>query len=238
MAQIHPSAASTDFSTQHFDAAEVFASETSRIEAEFQGKEREVDTVTRHLAFASGTVLSAVAFLEAYINEIFYHCALTLGGVPISGLNKDQQALLGRMWRRGIPRTARYTVTDKYEVALDLLAKEPFDRGKSNYQAVKSLVDLRNALIHYEPEMYPIPGPRNPQVPQDAMPKLESSLRGKFALNPFAREDFGFFPDKCLSAGCATWAVNASASFALEFVTNAGIVERWKNPVASLQARA
>ena len=69
------------------------------------------------------------------------------------------------------------------------------------------------------------------------MPKFEKALRNKFSLNPLSREDFGFFPDKCLSAGCAAWAIRSTQEFALEFAASAGIHERFKDPMANLQAR-
>ena len=236
MAKVFPDSASTDFSTQHFWSAQIFADHALELEREHSGGRREADTYARHQAYASGCVLCCVAFLEAYINELFEHCALTLGGAPIDGLARDDQATLGRMWRRGIPRTARYAVLEKYDIALDLLGKATFEPGVSPYQGASALVALRNALIHYEPDFYPVPGPGRPVDPA-AAPALEKRLRGKFALNPFAREGYGFFPDHCLSAGCCAWALEASFSFAMDFIGRMGIVERWKAPLASAPPR-
>lgn len=148
----------------------------------------------------------------------------------------DQRSLLGRMWKCGIPRTARYTVLDKYDIALDLLAKPPFERDQEPYQGASALIALRNALIHVEPEFYPVPNLRGDPIAQHVLPKLEKKLRGRFALNPLAHEQFGFFPDKCLSAGCAKWAVQVSASLVHTFVKRMGIVERFKDPVARLMS--
>ena len=227
MARIHPSAASTDFSTQHFNAATLFADVTLKIEQHPEGVPGEY---SRHQAFASGAVLSAVAFMEAYINELFTHCS---SGVVagVEGLTREQVGLLGRLWERGIPRTARFSILQKYEIALDLLGRPQVDRGAAPYQDASALVDLRNALVHFEPELYPVPGPQAPSVPQEAQPPLERKLRGRFVLNPLAREDFGFFPDQCLGAGCAQWAVSTSLSFVRSFVDHAGIVERFKGPI-------
>jgi hypothetical protein len=233
---VHPSSASTDFSSQHFYSAQFFA----QILAEVEGQPREPEDHEanwRYQALASGAVLSAAAFLEAYINELFSHCALTLGGAPVGGLTSEQQATLGRMWRRGIPRTARYSILEKYEVALDLLAKEPFDRGAAPYQDASALTELRNALVHYEPEFYPIPHPLKPVVPQAAMPGLEKRLRGKFTLSPFADPGYPFFPDHCLSAGSAAWSVQSALAFVEAFLHKAGIVERFKYPLGKVPSR-
>lgn len=231
MADVHPHAASADLSSQHFWSAEVFAGNALQIEEEFSDKECAHGVYSKHQAYASGAVLSTVAFLEAYINELFYHCSLTLGGAPIDGLDRDQQATLGRMSRRGVPRTARYPVLEKYDIALDLLAKAPLGAAAQPYQDASSLVKLRNALVHYEPEFYPVPGPLRDSVDPRAAPSLEKRLRSKFPLNPLAATGYGFFPDHCLSAGCAAWAVEVSLSFVKSFVERVGIVER-KSPIA------
>ncbi len=50
------------------------------------------------------------------------------------------------------PRTASYPILDKYEIALELNGMDPISNSSNPYQDVKLLVDLRNSLIHYEPE--------------------------------------------------------------------------------------
>ena len=47
--------------------------------------------------------------------------------------------------------------------------------------------------------------------------KLDKMLRGKFTLNPMTVEADTFFPDRCLSHGCASWAVYSSLKFADAF---------------------
>ena len=226
--------ASTDFSTQHYYSADLFANIAAELEAQANSNERGL--YARHQAYTSGAVLASVAFMEGYINELFTHCADGLGGSSLQGLSTDERSLLGRMWNRGVPRTARFSVLDKYDITLDLLAKPPFDRGAEPYQGVTALLALRNALMHFEPDFYPVPNPRGDPIPQDTLPNLEKKLRDRFALNPLAYDQFGFFPDKCLSAGCARWAVDSATSLVHAFVKRMGIVERFKDPIASLMS--
>lgn len=226
--------ASTDFSTQHYYSADLFAKAAAELEEQENRDERGL--YARHQAYTSGAVLAAVAFMEGYINELFSHCAGGLGGSSVHGLSIDERSLLGRLWKRGVPRTARFAVLDKYDIALDLLAKPPFDRGQEPFQGASALIALRNALIHFEPEFYPVPNLRGDPIPQDVLPDLEKKLHGRFALNPLAYDQFGFFPDKCLSAGGARWAVESSTSLVYAFVKRMGIVERFKDPIASIMS--
>src|SRR3546814_9894743 len=105
------------------------------------------DVCSSDLAVSS--VIVSTAFLEATINELFSDCADAHSTERIAALQTKH--LMGRLWEKGIPRTAAYPILDKYEIALELNDKSPIDSGTNPYQDVKLLVELRNALIHYEP---------------------------------------------------------------------------------------
>src|SRR3546814_10041319 len=102
--------------------------------------------------------------------------------------------LMGRLWEKGIPRTAAYPILDKYEIALELNDKSPIDSGTNPYQDVKLLVELRNALIHYEPET--IVGHSGHEVPK--LHKFQKRFAGKFDANPLTGAGNPFSPDKIL----------------------------------------
>jgi hypothetical protein len=68
------------FSQQHLRAAEFFAQQSQTFEATV--KTPDENQQSQHRAYVTGTVLSAVAFLEASINELF-----------LSALSKDTTAL-------------------------------------------------------------------------------------------------------------------------------------------------
>jgi hypothetical protein len=222
--------ASTDFSTQHYSSASIFASRAAELETKYSAASYPRGTYVEHQAYASGGILAAVAFLEAYVNELFERCAAPYSSPSAKGLSDAEEELLGRMWRRGVPRTARYAILEKFDIALALLGREVFDRGAEPYQSAASLVRLRNALVHFEPEDYPVESPYSEPIERADMPNLQKDLAGRFDLNPLARDDYPFFPDKCLSAGCVSWTISSSYSFGEAFLSRLGVVESYKDP--------
>ncbi|UVH60499.1 hypothetical protein NWF24_14125 [Variovorax paradoxus] len=206
-----------NLSIAHLSAAALFASQCRSLEAtagttHFDSPERR-----QHNACAISAVIVAVAFLEATINELFADCAEAPPRERVQAI--ASKGLLGRLWAKGIPRTAAYSITEKYEIALELSGSLSMDRGALPYQDVKLLIELRNALIHFEPET--ITGSWDTQ-PQRAH-KSEKRLRGKFDENALAGPGNPFYPDKLLGAGCAAWSVKSAVAFADEFFQKLGI---------------
>jgi len=173
----------------------------------------------QHRSYIIGAIWMASGFLEAYINELFSDAAENYREF-LNPLEKEVIDLLGRMWKRGIPRTARYPILEKYEVSLDLAHKKAFDRGVAPYQDVQVMIDIRNALMHCEPE-WMLDGSTAPLQPTDVH-KLEKRLKGKFKLNPLTGAGNPFYPDKCLGHGCAKGCVESSVSLVDEFCERLG----------------
>jgi hypothetical protein len=96
---------------------------------------------SEHRSYATASVLSAVAFLEATVNEIFLQPRLF-------GMTPALQRLFERLWDY---QMANASVLTKYETALLLKGAPEFDRGKQPYQGVDLVIKLRNALMHYKP---------------------------------------------------------------------------------------
>ena len=105
--------------------------EVGRLENEHAGKQiGEFWASILHPATAC--VLTTVASLEAYANELFF----------------DREALfpeyapdlLHNLWET----YEKKTTTEKFEFALLLLRKPKMDRGAQPYQNIKVLTDLRN----------------------------------------------------------------------------------------------
>jgi len=65
-----------------------------------------------HQATVTASLFMAVSFLEATVNELFADAADEAPGR--SWANLSVRDLLGRMWRNGVPRTASYSILDKY----------------------------------------------------------------------------------------------------------------------------
>ncbi len=198
----------TYFSRQHLEAAVLCARHAHAFEVAHAGQ---VTFLSEHRSHVVGAVLFSVACLEAAANEFFADAAEgTLS--RLRPLDEKTVARLAELWKAGVPRTARYTVTEKYSIALALADRPPFDRGSDPWQSAVLLTRLRNALTHYEPEWVPAAS-----VGAVAPHQFERALRGKFAINPLAADSLPFYPDKVLGFGCAAWAIFTTSRFIAEF---------------------
>lgn len=203
------------FSHFHKYSAQFLAAQAEKIENE---KCNDEEKIFQHRAYVIGSILSSVTFLETNINELFSDANHYIHH-NLKGLSDEVIGLMGRLWDRGIPRTARYGIIEKYEVALDLVDKN-FDKSGSTFSNAMALVTLRNELIHTEPEWQNLKHwiPKS----QKDMHKIEKKLRGKFQLNNLAEDHEPFFPTKCLGVGCAKWAIDTSLNFDLDFCSKMG----------------
>ncbi|MBV9469507.1 MAG: hypothetical protein JOZ57_09690 [Abitibacteriaceae bacterium] len=154
-------------------------------------------------SYAMGAVFAAVAFLEAVINELFNDVVDEVETPSFNQLSLDDRRSMSQWWNLGVEK---FRTLDKYQAALNTVVGKPFERGLQPYQAVDDLITLRNKLIHYEPEFMPV----SAGVKQN----IAGRLKGKFSLNPWYKDmSSPFFPNKCLSHGCAEWAVTSSLQF-------------------------
>jgi hypothetical protein len=198
------------FSKQHLAAAKLFAAEAREIEITAPSPYEKVRV--RHRAYVTASILSAVAFLEASINEL-YLSATGKEKLALPSFDSNTFELFAQFWQK----VERYPVLEKYQIALLLAHKHRFDCGKPPFQNADCLVELRNTLIHYEPD-WEDKGRRHG--------KLVSHLKGKFRMNPFAAKGALWFPHQCLGAGCAAWSVETASTFSDQFCDCLGIPKR------------
>jgi hypothetical protein len=168
-----------------------------------------------HRAFVANAVLSAVAFLEASINEIFDDVADRHSGY-VDPLTDDCKRLMAGLWD---DRTEGRRFLDKCQLALLCSNSTAFDTGRPPYQDADLLNKLRNRLTH-SGAVTRITGNEN---------KLEEALKKKF---PSSRLMMGsanpYFPDHCLGAGCAEWAVQSAVGFADEFFRRLKVIPNYQ----------
>jgi hypothetical protein len=208
----------TYFSIQHIQSAAIFCRLCQKAENEYDGKFNQ-GLHTELRAYVTSTIFACVSFLEASINEIF--CDATDSQNRLEVLGEDKIKLLSNMWEMSVPRTAAYSITDKYQITLTLLEKPLFDKGTTPFQDISILIRLRNALTHYEPEWFSSYSGIKAEI--DNLNKLSRQLIGKFpASKPFEKTGNPYFPDKCLGYGCAKWAVLSCIKFTDEFYTKIG----------------
>jgi hypothetical protein len=195
----------TYFSSYHLWAAKKFTEVCGEIEDSLVGK-KPFDF--EHRAYVTATIISAVAFLEASINEVFQD-AFDEQTSYVANLSSETRGLMKDFWGETEgTRKSTARILEKYQCALHFANVDKFNQGKSPYQDVLLVIDLRNELVHYKPK----------SLGGDSTHRLQNTLKGKFPENRLmAGSGNPFFPDKCLGKGCAKWAVDSSRKFADEF---------------------
>jgi len=203
-----------NLSYQHMQEAIHLAELSKNCEADNASKTfSDGDFFNHHRAYVVGSIMTSVASIEAKINEFYLDATDNLLG---SILNNSKQALLSELWKPLDEK--RVSILQKYQIALTALECNKFDTSKGPYQDVSLLIDLRNMLVHFKPEW---------DIDQKKHKKIEHKLQGRFELNPFWPEDDPiFFPFKCISHGCANWAVRSSMNLILEFLALTGVDSR------------
>jgi len=213
-----------DLSHYHLYAAFFFALHAERLEDKASPMASS-DTLYRYRSFVMGAILSAVASLEARLAELQTDAEIGPPLFSVTGLTKAQcTALVTALAGRG-------AMLDRYQEALRAIGKIPFKADTQPFRAVSLLVKLRNYLVHFPADWLAISDEESGPLPQTELPLIERQLKRQFPSTKFAEASKPFFPDHCLSAGCAQWAADSSLAFAQQFSTRAGVVMMHLRPV-------
>lgn len=197
----------------HLFASHHFADLACELE-KASGGTADADILRRHRAYVTGAVLSAAAFLEASINELYIEVQDHVGN---GASGRRVLALPAHFWSS----VARPPILHKYQLALVVADAEPFDEARSPFRDADALVALRDALVHGRIEWRDSHGRRQ---------NLERRLRAKFKHNALAGEGEPEFPDRLLGAGCAMWGVRVAERFSNEFCHRMAIPARGVTP--------
>jgi hypothetical protein len=192
-------------------AARFFSEHARQFEDGVAGEAPGTIENVRHRSYVTGAILSAAGFLEASINELYLE--LHARSEQRTRLPKRVLAVLGRFWSD----IERAPVLHRYQTVLMVADAERFDERRAPFQDADSLMKLRDALVHFRPER---PESRRRQR------TLEQRLQNRFEPNPLALADSLWFPERCLSAGCAEWAVQAADEFSNAFCTRMSLPTR------------
>ena len=193
-------------STHHLWAAEHFTRLAVECEAAHTGESR---FSIKNRAYVIGAVGESVAFLEAFINELYQDAAD--GGGNADGLSPDMVRLMAEYWRT-TDNAKAVGVTKKYDMARAFAGHPRSDAGRRPHEDVTYLVKLRNWLVHY-----------TPRTVSAEDPHTLDHVRGRFADNALmAGGGNAWFPDHALGAGCAGWAVPSGRALVDEFVAVIG----------------
>ncbi|MFA4824902.1 MAG: hypothetical protein WC593_07055 [Methanoregula sp.] len=205
------------FSVRYIQSAALLCQLAFAIEQEYRGaKEVPADLQLRHEVFILNSVLSSVTFLESTINELYADVA----DEAYFFSDEKHEALLRLIcekWKNE-KNFDRAPLLNKYQKILLIAGKPPFDEDDPAFANLRSLIEIRNHLMHYKREWVVIGESGSRETLEETTGgKFEKNLRKKFATNPFAQKKQPFFPDKCLGHGCAEWAVVNSLIFTDEF---------------------
>lgn len=204
------------FSSYHLWASQHFARCAKEIENQ-AGEKPRFDI--KHRANVTGAVLSAVAFLEAAVNELFKD-VVDEHESYISAVGADSRKLIKAFWDLTEERNrSPFSILDKYQIVLTFCRKEQFITGAQPYQDADLAIKLRNELMHYKPESYG----------GETQHKFFRQLPSKFSDNPLlASSGNPYFPDKCLGSPCAKWTIQAVKALADAFFQSLGLVPHYQ----------
>lgn len=186
-----------ELSRQHLAAAHNFAA-TARALEDTHPDKLPAREKWQHRGYVTAAVVSSAAFLDALISELY-----------VNMRNLPRPKLARKL--RGSSRPDKSSVLNKYQLALAVSDGDPYDQSRSPFVDADNLFRLRDALLDYL-KFRPV-GRR----------ALSARLEGKFPPNPYASSKARWFPDRCLGAGCAEWAVETAESFGDDFCRRMGI---------------
>jgi hypothetical protein len=201
-----------------FSAANYLATSAGELEAASlpltpQGRQNR-----QSLVIAS--VLTSVAFLEATLNAVWDDLG-KLNGLPQSWFKRRQH--LARLWELGVPDNLKLPLLARFELTLAITNSPALESGARPYQDVQGLILLRNAISHHKPE-WEFVDTAEPTASPKVIRNLERHLRGRFRQDTAWKGQATFFPDRCLSADCARWAVSSVRAFAADFFSRLGVL--------------
>lgn len=211
-----------NYSTIHFRCACLCAHSCQEIENSFNNIDDykiQSDNYQNVQAYATGSILSIVAYLEAIINEFFNDCVDKSGNYrKNSTVNIDVIKKIEEYWyetdEKGKYKNRYKPILEKYRAAYKFIKGKGSHYSSLYYMQVFDLIELRNLLVHYEPRW-------RSHASQSDDPYKIKKLDGKFPHNKFRENSPNpFFPDKCLGGGCSIWAINNSEKFVIEFFNN------------------
>ena len=135
------------FQREHLHAAGYFVAMARRIESRGTAAVGS-EGMTRHRACVTGAIVSSVAFLESSINELYLE--FQRAGDDGSPTPTRAHTQLETLW----PSAEGAPLTLRYQVALQSVDAERFNERRSTYKNVERLLELRDALVHHQPERH------------------------------------------------------------------------------------
>jgi hypothetical protein len=175
-----------------------------------------------HQSHVVTAIISAAAFLEAAVNELFQD-AYDKHGLRDEGylppLEEQTVEAMASVWR-GTDEGSKLSAGEKWQLLLILAGRAPLDRGANPYQDAYEVTRLRNILLHFRPDM----------ISREEEHEMEKRLKPKpFTENQLmAGSANAWWPDHCLGHGCPEWASRAVLALADEVCGQLGIKPNYR----------
>lgn len=147
---------------------------------------------------AAASIMLSAAAIEAYLNEFIADRAQHFA--------PHDDALLEGFWKAH----ERDELMGKIELALLLRKAPPLDRGKGAAQAMATLINLRNAVVHFRPEW---------TNESDTHKGVAARLKYKVEPSPFLSSE-PLFPRAWASHSCTKWGVTTAFAFGRELAAH------------------
>jgi len=206
-------AVKSNFSGPHLSSAGLFSKRVKELEEEH--KDDVFGPFFEEIrSYSMACVISSVASLEAYANEIFIDHKKYFPEI--------EERILIKFWEL----YEQKSILDKYNFVLFIKKRGEFEKGESPYQDIDALIKLRNALVHFKPEW---------DDEQNIHRKVTSSLSGRFEPTKFMGEHEPLFPKRWSSSGCTKWAVESVIKFIVLFDKMADFESKIKRRAERLQ---
>jgi hypothetical protein len=162
-----------------------------------------------HRGLVLTAILASASFLEAMINELYQDVAEGYRHFGVTDpILEEVRSRMEAYWERtGGGRRGR--LLEKVDEIADI------DRSTRPYEDVRTLLDIRNALVHYRP---------NDGYTARQARRWEAQLKGRFEPNPIrSNVERAWWPEYALGSGCAVWAHMSARALADEIADRLGI---------------
>ncbi|WP_273023489.1 hypothetical protein [Rheinheimera sp.] len=194
------------YSIQHLQAAAYLTRQASRIES-CLSNEFNLELVALK-AYVSSALFSSVAFLEALANEM-YADAMQADGGHLSQLDQNSRKMIASLGEtESVQKSAILT---KFDLILTAAGKPTISRDCDPYQAVATVIRLRNEIVHYKAPFFDTGTENMVRTGNFNDSKLAKQIKGKFELRKNAQVLSG---DSFLGHGLAEWSLQSSVKLA------------------------
>lgn len=175
-----------------------------------------------------GSILFSVQYVESTINEFFINVADGLNfGSDIKFAKREK---LIDYW--SADKASSYRILEKYQTALNIMECKQFNESRNPFQNIKSLISLRNYLVHYKPEWVEL---RENEKDSVRLTNLEKKLIRKFLVRKISGMENEYFPFKYLSYGCTDWAIANCIQFVQVFYNSMSIEDIYKDIIKEIR---